>query len=161
MASSISDSIFSSTIWTAEASFSSIEDIKNSPTLGSTNRKRTVLNKCREVMASLNDVSAKYNESISCVLGNTFIFGNDTERSEVRDTISNVVDMVMTAKGSKRGLSEVLSSGTYESILQSIRVPDWVLLYFKLQVKLPDSAWQTLLNLTELGESGVSLNEFS
>lgn len=112
-------------------------------------------------MASLNDVSAKYNESISCVLGNTFIFGNDTERSEVRDTISNVVDMVMTAKGSKRGLSEVLSPGTYESILQSIRVPEWVLLYFKLQVKLPDSAWQTLLNLTELGESGVSLNEFS
>ena len=71
--------IFSSTILTAEASFSSIKDIKNSPTLGSTNRKRTVLKKCIEVMASLNDVSAKYSESISCVLGNAFIFGDDTE----------------------------------------------------------------------------------
>ena len=95
------------------------------------------------------------------MLGNAFIFGDDTETSEVRDTISNVVDMVMTAKGSKRGLTELLSSDTYERILQSMRVPDWVLLYFKLQAKLPDSAWQTLLNLTQLGKSGVSLNEFS
>jgi len=36
-----------------------------------------------------------------------------------------------------------------------LRVPDWVLLYFKLQVRLPDAAWQTLLNLTQLGRSGV------
>ena len=69
--------------------------------------------------------------------------------------------MVMTAKGSKRRLSEVLSPDTYERILQGMRVPDWVLLYFKLQEKLPDSARQTLLNLTQLGKSGVSLNEFS
>ena len=123
MASSIPDSSFSSTTLATDASFSSIEDIQNSPTLGSTTRKRRVLKKCREVMASLNDVSAKYSESISCVLGNAFIFGDDTEKSEVRDTISNVVDMVMDTKGSKRGLSELLFSGTYDRVLQSMRVP--------------------------------------
>ena len=140
----------------SEASLSSIEEIQNSPNLGSTTRKRKVLKKCREVKASLSDVCEKYGESISCVLGNAFIFGDDAERSEVTDTISDVVDMVMEAKGSKRGLSELLSSETFDRIVQSMRVPDWVLLYFKLQTKLPDSAWQTLLNLTKLGKSGVS-----
>ena len=61
----------------------------------------------------------------------------------------------MDAKGSRKGLSELLLPQTYQRILESLRVPDWVLLYFKLQVRLPDAAWQTLLNLTQLGRSGV------
>ena len=113
-------------------------------------------------MASLNDVSAKYSESISCVLGNAFIFGDDTETSQVRDTISNIMHMVMTAKGSKKGVSELLSSDTYiyDRILQGMRVPDWLLLYFKMQAKLPDPAWQTLLNLPQLGKRAVNFSEF-
>lgn len=55
----------------------SIEDTKNSP-LGSTTKKRRIASQCREVMSSLNDVSEKYRDSISCVLGNTFLFGNDS-----------------------------------------------------------------------------------
>ena len=108
-------------------------------------------------MLSLNDVSEKYRVSISSVLGNTF---HDTEKEQVRDTISEVVYMVMDAKGSKRGLSELLSSSTYQKIIESMRVPDWALLYFNLQTRLPDSAWQTLLNLTQLGKSGVSLFQY-
>ena len=137
---------------------SSIEDIQNSPNFGSTTKKRKVQKKCKEVMVSLHDVSEKYGESISCVLANSFIFGADAERSEVKDIISDVVDMIMEAKGSKKGLSELLSSETYSRIMKSMRVPDWVLLYFKLQTRLPDSAWQTLLNLTQLGKSKVMYN---
>lgn len=151
------ESTISSTSETSPSSSpASIEDTKNSP-LGSTTKKRRIASQCREVMLSLNDASEKYRESICRVLGNTFLFGNDTEKEQVRDTISEVVDMVMDAKGSKRGLSELLSSSTYQRIIESMRVPDWALLYFKLQTRLPDSAWQTLLNLTQLGKSGVSL----
>ena len=64
----------------------------------------------------------------------------------------------MEAKGAKKGLAEIFSSQTYEQIFASLRVPDWVLLYFKLKTRLPDDAWQTLLNLTQLGKSGVSKN---
>ena len=134
----------------------SIEEIQSSPDNGSTTKKRKVLKKCREVMASLSDVSEKYKQSISCVLGNSFLFGDESEKGEVRDTISEVVEMVMEAKGSKKGFSEILSSSTYDRIMKSMRVPDWVLLYFKLHSRLPDSAWQTLLNLSQLGKSGVS-----
>ena len=153
------DSSFSSTRSPFEASFtsgSSVKEIQSSLDIGSTTKKRKVLKKCREVMASLSDVSGKYGESISCAIGNAFIFGDDAERSEVRNTISDIVDRVMEAKGSKKGLCELLTPETHGCILQSMRVPDWVFLYFKLQTKLPDSARQTLLNLTQLGKSGVS-----
>jgi len=131
--------------------------MKNSPNLGTTTRKRRVLNKCGRVMASLSDVSQKYQETISCVLGKSFIFGGEAEKGQVRDIISGVVVMVMEAKGNS-GFSELLSSEANARVLQSMRASDWVLLYFKLQARLPDSTWQTLLNLSQLGKSGVSIN---
>lgn len=72
------------------------------------------------------------------------------------DRVLEVVDQVTKSKGSKNVLTELLLPETLENVFQSIRVPDWVLLFFKLQTRLPDSAWQTLLNLTRLGKSGVS-----
>lgn len=94
-------------------------------------------------MSHLSYVCEKYQESIACVLGNSFVFGCDDEQEEVRNIISEVGDLVMESKGAKKGLSELLSSETHARLFKSMRVPDWVLLYFKLQTRLPDSAWQT------------------
>ena len=82
------------------------------------------------------------------------MFGGDTEKDQVSKIVSEVVDIVMK---SKQSWSDLLSSDTNARILQEMRVPDWFLLYFKLQTKLPDSGWQTLLNLTQLWKSGVSI----
>lgn len=98
----------------------------------------------------------KYRETLACVLGNSFIYGDEEERGRVSDTLSEIVDLVVEAKGSKKALAELLSPETHQNLLESLRVPDWVLLYFKLQVRLPDAAWQTMLNLTQLGRSGRS-----
>ena len=57
----------------------------------------------------------------------------------------------------KKPLADLLHPKTYAKILESMRVPDWVLLYFKIQAKLPDNAWQTLLNLTQLGRGKVCM----
>lgn len=137
------------------SSCSSIDETKNSPDIGKTTKKRRVQKKCRQVMASLSDVADKYKESIGCVLGNSFIFGDEDDKDQVRDALSEIVDIVMESKG-KKGFSELFSAPTHARIFQSMRVPDWVLLYFKLQAKLPDLAWQTLLNLSRLGKSKVS-----
>jgi hypothetical protein len=59
----------------------------------------------------------------------------------VRDTISNVVDIVMDANSSNKGLSNHLYPESYQAILNTVRVPDWVLLYFKLQTNPLDSDW--------------------
>ena len=90
---------------------------------------------------------AKYNETLACILGNSFLYGVAGEKAKVAETISEVVNLVIDAKGPKKGVTELLLPATYQQLLESMRVPDWVLLYFKLQAKLPDAAWQTLLNL--------------
>ena len=83
--------------------------------------------------------------------------GTDGEREKVQGIISEVIDLIITkSKGSRNGLTELLSPQTLTNVIQSMRIPDWVLLFFKLQTRLPYSAWQTLLNLTRLGKSGVS-----
>ena len=110
----------------------------NDPNLGSTSRKRRILRKCKDIMVSLNDVCQKYEESISCVLGNYFVFGGNDEKEEVRDIISDVVDS-LDAKGAKKGLADIFTSQTYQQIFASLRVPDWIVLYFKLKSRLPDN----------------------
>ena len=141
----------------SSSSCSSIDDTKNRPDLGTINKKRQVLKRCRKITAVLDDVSERYNESIAAVLGNSFLYGTDGEREKVQGIISEVIDLIVTkSKGSRNGLTELLSPQTLTNVFQSMRVPDWVLLFFKLQTRLPDSAWQTLLNLTRLGKSGVS-----
>lgn len=82
-------------------------------------------------------------------------FGGDDGKGQVRDTISMVIDIVMEAKGN-RGFPELLSSETHACVFQSMRAHNRVLWYFKLQAKLPDQAWQTLLNLLQRGKVGLA-----
>ncbi|CAH3155817.1 unnamed protein product [Pocillopora meandrina] len=44
--------------------------------------------------------------------------------------------------------------------LQSLRVPDWTPLYFKLQSRIPDQAWQTLRSISKLGRTDLSHNDY-
>lgn len=44
-----------------------------------------------------------------------------------------------------------------EKYVTTMRVPDWVLVYFKIKVRISDSTWQTVINFTKLGRTGVSL----
>ena len=138
----------------SESGSSSIEETKRSP-LGSIIKKKQVAGQCRMIIADLNDLCDKYHESLACVLGNSFLYGNDSEKKDVSKTVSEILNLVMDSKGYKKGFSDLLLPETHQRLLESMRVPDWVLLYFKIKAKLPDAGWQTLLNLTQLGRSGV------
>ena len=85
----------------------------------------------------------------------TVFFMEMTEKKDVSKTVSEILNLVMDSKGYKKGFSHLLLPETHQHLLESMRVPDWVLLYFKIKAKLPDAGWQTLLNLTQLGRSGV------
>ncbi|KAL9970998.1 hypothetical protein ACROYT_G023472 [Oculina patagonica] len=133
-----------------------IEETLNSSSLGPIAKKRKVAQECRKVTDEIDGVLEKYHESLACVLANSLLYGGAEQKDKVSETISEVVNLVMNANGTKKALSELLVPETYPRFLQGMRVPDWVLLYFKLQAKLPDAAWQTRLNLTQLGRSGRS-----
>jgi len=64
--------------------------------------------------------------------------------------------MVAEEQGVKKAAKIILSEDVFKTFIQLMTVPDWVLLYFKISAHLPDGAWQMLLNLTRLGDTGVS-----
>lgn len=151
---SSSPSSMSSTSPSSTTSSQTIEDTK-SGSFGSTTKKRKIASLCQNVLEDVQDVCNQRNESMACVLGNGFVFGGEMEKEYVRNTISDTIDVVMNASGPKKGFCQLLTGETLKRIHDTMRVPDWVLLLFKLEAKLPDAAWQTMLNLTHLGRSGV------
>ena len=52
-----------------------------------------------------------------------------------------------------------MSDETYSKYVEGLRVPDWVLLYFKTKSRISGHTWQAIINVTKLGRTGVSLRE--
>lgn len=72
--------------------------------------------------------------------------------------LSDIASKVASKSSSPRQVIEAIIGDSAAQFLQSLRVPDWTLLYVKLQSRIPDQAWQTLVSLTKLGITGVSHN---
>lgn len=103
----------------------------------------------------MEDVCSRHKASVASVLGHLCTHDPQQQPSEARDIISEIVTSVTVKKGVKRGL-QTLVPDVLQQYMQQFRVPDWVLLYFKLEAKVPDEGWQTMINLTKLGRTGVS-----
>lgn len=120
-------------------------------------QKKTRLSKksAGKVLRSMEDVCSRHKASVASVLGHLCTHDPQQQPSEARDIISEIVTSVTVKKGVKRGL-QTLVPDVLQQYMQQFRVPDWVLLYFKLEAKVPDEGWQTMINLTKLGRTGVS-----
>ena len=82
--------------------------------------------------------------------------GSDEDSEAIKQTLSELFSHVMKQKGAQSTISFLVSDEITEELIKSMRVADWCLLYLKLSTRIPDAAWQTLLNITHLGKSGVS-----
>lgn len=131
---------------------STLQEISASSLAPSVKTKRMNV-KAEKVFRNLQDVAVKHRESLASVLGYLSCQGNS---SEVRDILGEIASKIAREKGVGKAVEAILSQQLYQDYLRSLRVPDWVLLYFKLSARLPDEAWQMLLNLTRLGNTGVS-----
>ena len=99
-------------------------------------KKRRVA-KTGVVMANaLKRVVAIHNENIFTVLGN----------------------VLFSKLHPKKAVNVILSQESLSALISSIRVPDWTYLLLKIRLRISDAGWQTLLNLTHLGRTGVGFN---
>ena len=93
-----------------------------------------------DVWSLINDVCDKYQVHLADIIA------GQVQNLEVNKTLSDIALEAMLGDGAPY-------------FLQSLRVPGWTLLYFKLQSRIPrDQAWQTLVSLSKLGWTGVSQN---
>lgn len=115
------------------------------------NRQLTI--RARNIFKELQGVAERHRESLASILGH---LACSEKIPEARDLLGEIADMVVEEKGVKKAVKVILSEKVFQTFIKSMVVPDWVLLYFKISARLPDGAWQMLLNLTKLGDTKVS-----
>lgn len=105
------------------------------------------------VINDINEVCERHRESLATVLSYMCAFG-DTEAKAV---LNEVIEKVSIRRGVKRTVEDLVGEETFSKYVESLRVPDWILLYFKTKARISGNTWQAVLNITKLGRTGVSL----
>ena len=118
-------------------------------------KKSLISRKTSRVLRSLKDVAEKHRKTIASVLGHAISFSSDPETTNM---LSQIVDIAVEHEGINEAEKDIFSEKTYPAFTQMMKVPDWVFLYFKLAMHIPDESWQTILSLTNLGNTRVSFS---
>jgi hypothetical protein len=92
-------------------------------------------------------------EDVLSMLGN---IASQDVKSDVASMLVGANNIMFTQLGAKGALDVILSEENRSDMLASISVPDWVYLLAKVRMRISDAAWQTFINLTQLGRTGVS-----
>ena len=138
-----------------ELAMSKLESLRDEVTCSSTKGGQSTEAKeevhMDDVWKSLRDVCDRYQVHLASVIADLAL------KPEVAKTLSDIADKLMEKKEPKEVLETMLGGGAGK-FFQSLQVPDWTLLYFKLQSRIPDQGWQMLLSISKLGRTGVSFN---
>ena len=85
------------------------------------------------------------------VLSNMCAFGNP----EAKAIVNEIVEEVAVKKGMKRSVEELVDDDTLLKYMESLRVPDWKLVLFQAMARVSTKTWQSVINITRLGRTGV------
>lgn len=94
---------------------------------------------------SISDVCEKFQINL------TDVIVNEKHHPEVAQSLSDIAEKIRSNSSSPLQALETVLGDSGVKFFQSLRVPDWTLLYFKLQSRIPDQARQTLLSISKLG----------
>ncbi|CAB3982698.1 Hypothetical predicted protein, partial [Paramuricea clavata] len=129
----------------------STSELLNSCEITPPERRRQMKIKGEQIANELKEVALGHGEDVFSMLGN--IASEDT-KSDVSSILLGANNVVFAQLGAKETMEVVLSEDSKSALFSSIRVPDWVYLLAKVRMRISDAAWQTLLNLTQIGRTG-------
>lgn len=111
-----------------ELAMSKLESLRDEVTSSSTEGSQSTKPKeeLDDVWNSLSDVCDRYQVHLASVIADRAL------KPEVAKTLSDIADRLMEKKEPKEVL-EIMLGGSAGKFFQSLHVPDWTLLYFKLQ----------------------------
>ena len=115
-------------------------------------------NRVKRVFQSVSDVCDQKRESLASVLENMCAF----KHQQAQGIVMDVIDILVAQKrGIRETFEELISEETLDQYINSMRVPDWVLVYLKIKAHISDSTWQTAIKFTNLGRTGVICNKIN
>ena len=129
-----------------------IKDICQNSEIDTPEKELLIKKRGQQLISQVNALCEEKRESLSTVLSYLCAFGD----SGATGLINDVIDDVASRKGAKRAIQDLAGEETYARYIESLRVPDWVLLFFKTRGRISGHTWQTVINITQLGRTGVS-----
>ena len=117
-------------------------------------KKLLITKRGQQLISRVNEVCEERRESLSTVLSFLCAFGDQ----DATGVINDVIEDVASRKGVKRAMKDLAGEETYAKYVESLRVPDWVLLFFKTRARISGHTWQSVINITQLGRTGVSFS---
>ena len=140
-----------------QQSFEALEDLERTPHGPRLQMKRAG-NVSKALLEDLRGHFTSKGSNIGKVFGYGYLYSREDNEDFVREIVSTALLTVAQKQGIRKALSSLLTDEVHEKYVDSMRVADWVQLYVKLSTKLPDRAWQTVLNFLNIGRSGVSMS---
>ena len=80
-----------------------------------------------------------------------YAFGDQEATAILNEVIKNVLARKGVESGSSFGWR-----GNFLEVHESLRAPDWLLVYYKTKARSSGHTWQAVINITKLGMSGVT-----
>jgi len=117
-------------------------------------KKKLISFRCGETIKSLKE--ALLPDTFGSIIGFGCLHDVETVRDFIHEELLVALDLISAKKDSKQSMSLLLGAGLMSKYAKSLRVPDWVQVLVKLKARLPDAAWQIVLNHLNIGRSRVS-----
>lgn len=134
---------------------SNLESVAKS-SLGPITKKREMRSVCGIALDAIQNAFNSSHGSLGAILGHGSIYGNQEHQMAVSSAVAGAVEIVALNKGLKAAADFAFTPEVQQKQQIAMRAPDWLQVYVKLETKLPDNGWQTILNFLNLGRSGVS-----
>lgn len=113
-------------------SLPNLKEISESSDLDTPEKSLMVKKRAKTVISDINKVCSKHRESLSTVLSYMCAFGDE----DATAFLNEVVEQVSVKKGVKRAVKDLVGEEMYVKYVESLWVPDWVLLYFKTKGRI-------------------------
>ena len=141
-----------------DGSLSSLTEIEGS-CLAPATKRRKIRKKVETVMGDITNLCSDNGETLSEMIAQCCLFqkkGNFDGKNIVRD----IFERVEKVHGVRKTCEELIPEELWQKRVDEMCVPDWILLLCKLESRISDDGWQTILSRTRIGKSGVSVIAF-
>ena len=135
-------------------SLSSVTEIESS-FFGPVTKKRKIRKKVETVMGDITNLCSDNGETLSELIAQCCLFQRK-DNFAGRDIVRSIFERVEKQRGVRKTCKELIPEELWQKGVDEMCVPDWILVLCKLESRISDDSWQTILNRTRLGKSGVS-----
>ena len=103
------------------------------------------------VIKDVHDVCDRNREGLAMVLSHMCAFADP----EAKAIVNDIVEEVAVKRGVKRSVEDLVGDDTMSKYMACLRVPDWKLVLFQAMARVSAKTWQSVINITGLGRTGV------